>query len=128
MDGEHEYAFQHGLTREVAYQSVPRARRAQLHAQFAGWLERVGGGRTDHVSLLAYHYAEAAQPDVADLAWGDNPADADRLRQAAVTWLRKAGELAVNRYDIDEGIALLERALSYAEDAKTASALLREIG
>ena len=40
LDGETEYSFKHALTREVVYGSVPKARRASLHADFAGWLER----------------------------------------------------------------------------------------
>src|SRR5262249_2439840 len=31
ISGEHEFAFKHTLTREVAYASLPRARRARLH-------------------------------------------------------------------------------------------------
>ena len=41
MEGEREFAFKHQLTREVAYASVPKARRARLHAAFADWLEGV---------------------------------------------------------------------------------------
>src|SRR5439155_10997274 len=40
MEGEREYAIKHAVTREVAYASVPKARRAHLHAAFAGWMER----------------------------------------------------------------------------------------
>ena len=40
LTGETEYAFKHALTREVVYGSVPKARRARLHADFAAWLER----------------------------------------------------------------------------------------
>ena len=44
LSGEREYAIKHALTREVAYASLPKARRARLHAAFAGWLERSGEG------------------------------------------------------------------------------------
>ena len=57
LTGETEYAFKHALTREVVYGSVPKARRARLHAEFAGWLERTGGGRDEDAALLAHHYA-----------------------------------------------------------------------
>ncbi|HEV8603466.1 MAG TPA: AAA family ATPase, partial [Gaiellaceae bacterium] len=67
--GETEYAFKHQLTREVAYAGLPKAKRARLHANFAGWLERFGGGRDEHAPLLAHHYAEAVRPADADLAW-----------------------------------------------------------
>ena len=42
-----EYSFKHALTREVAYGTLPKARRARLHAAFAGWLARIGEGRDE---------------------------------------------------------------------------------
>ena len=42
MAGEREYVIKHALTREVAYESLPRARRPRMHAAFAAWLERRG--------------------------------------------------------------------------------------
>src|SRR5207245_11759052 len=37
--GEREFVIKHALTREVAYGSLPTAKRAHLHARFAAWLE-----------------------------------------------------------------------------------------
>jgi hypothetical protein len=117
MEGEREYAIKHAVTREVAYASVPKARRARLHAAFAAWLERVGGGRDEHAPLLAHHYAQAVQPDDVDLAWAGEAAELGRLRGKAAFWLRRAGELAVGRYDLDEGLALLRRAVELEPSA-----------
>jgi hypothetical protein len=127
LAGETEYAFKHALTREVVYGSVPKARRAQLHADFAAWLERTGGGGDEFAPLLAHHYAQAAGPEDADLAWADAPDELQRLREAAVGWLRRAAELAIRRYDLDEGVADLQRALELCEPDER-SALWREIG
>jgi predicted ATPase len=77
---EREYVIKHTLTREVAYASLPKARRARLHAAFAGWLERLGENRDDLAPLLAHHYSEAVRPEDADLAWRDDSAQAKRLR------------------------------------------------
>src|SRR5207249_5288468 len=55
--GEHEVAFKHAVTREVAYASLPKAKRARFHAGVAAWLERLGEGRDEHAKLLAHHYA-----------------------------------------------------------------------
>jgi len=66
--GDREYAIKHALTREVAYASLPKSRRAQLHAAFAQWLERTGEGRDEYAPLLAHHYAEAVRQDDVDLA------------------------------------------------------------
>jgi class 3 adenylate cyclase len=109
--GEREFAIKHALTREVAYDSLPTARRARLHARFAGWLERVGEGRDEYAPLLARHYAEAVRPEDVDLAWEDDMPELERLRRSALTWLRRAGELAVGRYEINDALALLHRAL-----------------
>jgi class 3 adenylate cyclase/tetratricopeptide (TPR) repeat protein len=128
MEGEREYAIKHAVTREVAYASVPKARRARLHAAFAAWLEGVGTGRDEHASLLAHHYAQAVHPDDVDLAWANEPAEADRLRGKAAFWLRRAGELAVARYDLEEAIALLHHAVELEQDAVVQAAIWREIG
>jgi class 3 adenylate cyclase/tetratricopeptide (TPR) repeat protein len=128
LDREVEYAIKHALTREVAYATVPKARRARLHARYGEWLERTGGGRAEHVALLAHHYAEAVRPDAADLAWGDDLEAADRLLAAATGWLQRAGEAAVARYEIDEAIELFERALDYTEDPNARAMLFRSIG
>ena len=116
FEGMRELAFKHALTREVAYASLPRARRLRLHARVARWLENVGDGRDEHAALLAHHYAEAVRPQEADLAWADADAEHDALRRRAVAWLRRAAELAIGRYEIDEGIALLRRALELEQD------------
>ena len=44
LPGEREYVIKHAVTREVAYESQPRATRAHRHAAFASWLEGAGLG------------------------------------------------------------------------------------
>jgi hypothetical protein len=126
--GEEEYAFKHQLTREVAYASLPKARRAHLHARFADWLERAGEGRDEHAAFLAHHYAEAVRPEDVDLAWAREEVELERLRGKGVHRLRRAAELAVGRYDIDEAIPLLHRALELEDDELALSLLWRELG
>jgi hypothetical protein len=116
IEGMRELAFKHALTREVAYASLPHARRLRLHASVARWLEDFGGGRDEHAALLAHHYAEAVRPREADLAWAGADAEHAALRCEAIAWLRRAAELAIGRYEIDEGIALLRRALELEHD------------
>jgi tetratricopeptide (TPR) repeat protein len=128
MTGEREYAIKHALTREVAYAGLAKARRAKLHAAFAAWLERTGGGRDEHASLLAHHLAEAVRPEDADLAWAGEEAELQGLRERAAVWLRRAGRLAVTRYELDDGIALFERALEVQDDPAEQARIWREIG
>ena len=124
LGDERELVFKHALTREVAYGALPLARRARLHARVAEWLERTGGDAEEHASLLAHHYAEAAAPAVADLAWPHEEARTAELRDRAIRWLRRAAALAVGRYEIHEAVSLLNEALALAGDDKLRTDLL----
>jgi class 3 adenylate cyclase len=126
--GDVEYAIKHALTREVAYASLTKARRAQLHAEFAHWLERASESKDERAPLLAHHYAEAVHPDAVDLAWRDDPAQVERLRERGVDWLERAADLAVGRYEIDNGIALLRRALELEPPEAKQAELWRRVG
>jgi hypothetical protein len=128
LAGEREYAFVHALTRDVAYASLPRGRRATLHAGFAELLERTVAGRDEHAAFLAHHYYEAVRLEDADLAWEANREELERLRQKALAWLRRASELAVGRYELDEAIVLLEHALALEPPEAERSQLWRAIG
>ncbi len=128
LEGEREYGIKHALTREVAYSSVPKARRAHLHARFAEWLERLGTGRDEHASLLAHHYAEAVDGEAFNLAWSREPQEGERLQDKAATWLRRAAELAIGRYEIDDALALLERVLALTRDDAERAGVWRTIG
>jgi class 3 adenylate cyclase/tetratricopeptide (TPR) repeat protein len=62
--GALEYAFDHALIRDVAYSSIPRARRRQAHAVVADWMETVTPGRDEEFAeLLAHHAILAGDPD-----------------------------------------------------------------
>ena len=126
--GEREYAIKHALTREVAYASLPKARRAQLHAAFAEWLERSAERNDEHAALLAHHYLEAVQPDDVDLAWAGRDEQLVELRTRAVIWASRAAAAAVGRYEIDEGLSLLHRAVSLEPDPRRQAELWQEIG
>jgi class 3 adenylate cyclase len=128
LEGEVEYVFKHALTREVAYGSLTKPRRARLHAGFADWILRLGEGRDEHAPLLAHHFAEAVRPEDADLAWEDGAEELGRLRSHAVTWLERAGDLAVGRYELDDALALLQRAVELEPDQLHQSELWRKIG
>jgi len=128
LAGEEEYAIKHALTRQVAYDSLLKAKRAQLHAGFAEWLERAGEGEDEHAPLLAHHYAEAVGPELLDLAWLGREDEAERLRVKALRWLKRAAELAISRYEIDEGLALLRRAVELEPDPAEQGSLWYEIG
>jgi class 3 adenylate cyclase len=55
-----EYMFKHALTQEVAYRSLLRARRAQLHAAVARAIQEVEQDRLAQDAALVAHHWEAA--------------------------------------------------------------------
>jgi class 3 adenylate cyclase/tetratricopeptide (TPR) repeat protein len=122
-----EFVFKHALTREVAYGSLTTRERALLHAAFASWLERRGRGRDEDAPLLAHHYADAVLPADVDLAWSDEPDRHAELSSRAVTWLRRAAELAAGRFEIEDALALLGRAVELEPEARSKIQILQEI-
>ena len=126
--GQREYVIKHALTREVAYESLLKSKRGPLHAGFAQWLERNGKGEDEHAPLLAHHYAEAVRPEDLDLAWPGREEQAERLRGKAIGWSRRAAELAIGRYEIDEGLALLDRAVSLESRPREQAGIWQRIG
>ena len=107
---EPELVFKHALTRDVAYGGVPKAERARRHAAYAEWLEKADA-REERAGTLAYHYAEAVKPEIADLAWRDREGEVAKLRASALRWLGRAADLAIARFDLDDALGLLERAV-----------------
>ena len=92
--GEHpQFAFKHQLIREVAYATLPRARRRQRHEAIARFLEDAVGDVGDVAPALAHHWREGGDPERAGryfVAAGDQAnrgwakAEAVRLYQLAL--------------------------------------------
>ncbi len=103
ISGEHEYIFKHILTRDVAYESIPRRERAAAHATVARWIEEKAGERSrEFVELLAYHYATAVREHA-----GSSP---EELRRKAFDYLLRASADARSKL-------VLRRAQRTAEEA-----------
>ena len=128
IEGQREWLIKHALTREVAYQGLLKARRAPLHAGFAQWLERNSTGEAEYAPLLAYHYAAAVAPEDLDLAWPGREEQAEALRAKAVLWSRRAADLAIGRYEIDQGLGLLHGAVRLEGDPREQAAIWQRIG
>ena len=57
LPNEQGLAFSHALVREVAYRSLAKARRDDLHEQFGRWLDaRSGQAAADMQALVAHHF------------------------------------------------------------------------
>ncbi|MEP6468933.1 MAG: adenylate/guanylate cyclase domain-containing protein [Chloroflexota bacterium] len=115
LAGQTEYIFKHALVRDVAYASLPKARRARAHAEVAAWIEKLAGDRADEVAeLIAHHYLTAVAGDDADLAWLDDPDAREDLRRHAFEALIAAGRAARRRFATDRAVELHEQARSLA--------------
>ena len=96
--GDQEYAFKHELTRDVAYDMLPRAERRRLHGKIVDWMgQAIGERMEEYFDLLAHHAIQA----------GD--------QQRAVNYLQRAAERAHRAAAHREEAALLERAITLAE-------------
>ncbi|MFM8320712.1 MAG: ATP-binding protein [Chloroflexota bacterium] len=61
--GAQEYAFNHALLRDAAYETVLLKQRRAYHSQVAQWIEAQAGERLEeHQAQIAAHFAEGGQP------------------------------------------------------------------
>jgi class 3 adenylate cyclase/tetratricopeptide (TPR) repeat protein len=127
MAGEREYLFKHVLTRDVAYESLPRRQRASAHAEVAAWIEETSGERwRESVELLAHHYAEAyrsaieqARPDLEAV---------EAMRARAFRYSIHASEEARGKLALDSGQRMAETAASLAASPEEKSLALEALG
>jgi predicted ATPase len=91
--GDQQFAFKHGLIRDVAYQTLPRAARRERHALVAAFLEQTTGAMRQSQEALAHHWREAG--------------DAER----AFTYLVAAAEQAGRGWAKERAVALYRDAL-----------------
>ncbi len=89
-----EYTFKHGLTYQVAYDSLLHERRSALHTTIVDAMESLYAERiTEHVDRLAHHAFRGA------------------LWERAVGYLRQAGARAAARSANREAVGYFEQAL-----------------
>ena len=108
--GQDEFSIWHALVRDVAYQQIPRARRAEKHVAAAAWIEEMAQERVaDHAEILVHHYEQALE---LSRAAGGEGLD---LRSDLARVLVLAGDRAM-RLDIAAAEAAYKRALELSED------------
>ena len=120
---EDAFRFTHALIREAAYAGVPKALRAELHAQLAQWLEHRPQAADE---IVGFHLEQACRL-AAELG---REGERERgLAGRAAERLRAASRAALGRGDPDAAGALLERAIALvASDAAARGALLPAFG
>ena len=104
--GEEAYRFRHLLIRDAAYDALPKAVRAELHARFSGWLEERATDLVELDEILGHHLEQASRYKT-ELGQPD-PVLAER----AAARLAAAGRRALGRGDARAAASLLERSLA----------------
>src|SRR5688572_3224309 len=99
------FRFRHLLIRDAAYESLPKATRAELHERFADWLSSHDLVERDEV--VGYHL-EQAHAYLLEL--DPNDASLSVLSNRAATHLLDAGTGAMDRGDWGAARSLLRRA------------------
>ena len=101
------WRFQHGVVRDVAYESLPKRERRRLHLGLADGFSQPETAER-HPRSIAYHLEQAAQAGL-DL----DPRDRT-IAERAVDALAHAGDLALDASDARAAEDLYERALALA--------------
>ena len=108
--GERAFRFRHLLIRDAAYDSLPKASRAELHERFGRWLEERAGDRaTGYEEIVGYHLEQAYRYR-AELGPVDDAIRA--LAREAAERLGAAGSRAFMRRDPQAAVSLISRAVS----------------
>ena len=128
IEGEREYVIKHAVTSEVAYATIPKARRAHLHAAFADWVEQFAGSRDEYAPILAHHYARGDPRRGCRPRLGRQGRTARRAPAEGGRVAPTRRELALGRYEIDEAIALLQPGARARPPRPVQSAIWHEIG
>ena len=103
FEGDREYSFSHALFQEVAYHSVLRSTRRQVHRQIGEWLEARFAGRLEEAyDLLAHHYRLSDDP------------------RKALEYLQKAGRRAQADYANHEALVYYNQALAVLDELDAA--------
>jgi class 3 adenylate cyclase len=126
LGGSDTFQFSHLLVRDVAYGSIPKATRAELHERFADWLEaRAGLRAAEYEEIIGYHLEQAVEQL---RLLGQVKLRSGALGARAGQWLSAAGRRALARDDMSAAANLLTRAVEMlAPTAPEYPGLLRDL-
>ena len=107
--GETEYSFRHALIRDVAYEQIPKSRRATKHLAAAGWFESLAR-REHHAEMLSSHYLRAVEyADAGGVV-------SEELVERTVRALRDAGDRALSLHAYPLAAGFYEHAIDLQPD------------
>jgi class 3 adenylate cyclase/tetratricopeptide (TPR) repeat protein len=127
LGGRDGFQFRHQLVRDVAYESLPKQTRAELHERYADWLAQAPAARDREVEEVLGWHLERAHRLLTEL--GPVDAHGRELAAAAARRLASAGRRATGRGDLPAAVNLLDRAIALLPPADPARLhLLPELG
>ncbi len=122
------YRFRHILVRDAVYESLSKARRAELHERFADWLGEWSKSRLGQFEeIVGWHLEAAFLARQELLGPTDHP---EALAARAAAHLSNAGRRAAARQDDGAAAALLTRTVGLLADSggeETSSARLEPL-
>jgi class 3 adenylate cyclase/tetratricopeptide (TPR) repeat protein len=124
LPGEAGYRFVHILVRDVVYELLPKAARADLHQRYAAWLDERSGPR--YGELVGYHLEQAHRwhAELRPRAVAERRPLADQAAERLAT----AAQAALRRGDLPGGVNLLRRtAALLPADAPARAPVLPEL-
>jgi class 3 adenylate cyclase/tetratricopeptide (TPR) repeat protein len=125
LAGEDAYRFTHVLLREEAYESLPHARRAEMHEQLADWLETRESELAAADEIVGHHLAEAHHY-LRGVGGGEH---VEELGRRAGELLVAAAFRADARDDTPSALSLFDRGLALLPpDARTRPRALFALG
>ena len=111
---EDAFRFGHLLIRDVAYDSLPKKSRAEIHERFARWVEERAAQRSaEYDEIIGYHI-EKAYRYLSELGRSDERTAG--LADTAATRLTSAGLRSFDGGDMGATVSLLSRAASLHDE------------
>ena len=111
VPGATAYGWKHALIRDVAYDAIPRAVRAERHVEIAGWLRASAPRGREPVAAIGVHYERAWE---LTRRGADTSAASEAARLAATYLTRSADQMFRRQARAAE--PLYRRALRAADD------------
>ena len=128
IQGDQELTFKHGLVREVAYATLPKAARRERHAVVARFIEQAAGDPTAYAAILAHHWREAGEEakaadylltaaDQAGRGWAQR--EAVELCNQALELIHEEDTARLRRARLRRGVAMMAELHAAADVAST---------
>ena len=125
---ERAYVFKHALTREVVYAGLAKPLGRGFMPRLPSNSSRLPRRPTKSPACSRTTTAKRSASAMSTSFGRTSRRERTSLRSKAVRWLSRAGVLAIRRFAIDDGLALLHRALAFEPTPAVQGQIWRAIG